>query len=86
MAAESISVCSGAVLTGLCLTGSSSVGLCAGTSLSEARLFQKWLHARHVPGFPLLHILLIFDTVFLMSASLVGLCIIFSYGFNSLGY
>ena len=53
------------------------------TDFAEARLFQKWLHPRRVPGFPLLHILLIFDTVSLISASLVGVCIVFSYGFIS---
>ena len=44
VAPESMSVCPGAGLVGLCSTGRSIVGLCARTSLSEAQLFQKGLH------------------------------------------
>ena len=67
----------------VCVQRGGALWVCVhGLRYLRPNCFRRGCTPRWVPGFPFLHILLIFDTVSFMSASLVGLCTVFSYGFN----
>ena len=71
-------MCPGTVLMSLCIAGSSTVGLCAQSSILKEDYFRSGCTPTGSQAYlPLFHIQLIFDTVSLISASLVGVCIVF---------